>query len=163
MKKILLSGLVILTFAVYVFRQNIEAEEINVITPVSRLASPTSLPAQPQNTPLVSTIPPSLIPIPTDKPLGKYKDGEYTGSVADAYYGNIQVKVIISGGRIADVVFLQSPNDRSTSIIINSQAMPYLKQEAIQVQNAGVDIVSGATDSSLAFRQSLQSALNQAI
>ena len=40
--------------------------------------------------------------------------------------------------------------------------MPNLKQEAITAQNAQVDIVSGATDTSNAFMQSLSSALSQA-
>jgi uncharacterized protein with FMN-binding domain len=40
--------------------------------------------------------------------------------------------------------------------------MPYLKQEAIAAQSANVNIISGATDSSYAFRQSLASALAQA-
>lgn len=91
-----------------------------------------------------------------------YKDGEYTGSVADAYYGNIQVKAIIQNGRITDVQFLQHPQDRQESVEINDQAMPQLTQEAIQSQNAQVDVVSGATDSSEAFMQSLSSALSQA-
>jgi len=54
------------------------------------------------------------------------------------------------------------PNDRRESVDINSQAMPYLKQEAIQAQTAQVDGVSGATDTSQAFIQSLGSALKQA-
>jgi uncharacterized protein with FMN-binding domain len=91
-----------------------------------------------------------------------YKDGQYTGSVADAIYGNIQVKAIIQGGKITDVKFLQYPSDRSNSIYINQQAMPLLKQEAVQVQSAQVDIISGATDSSQAFVQSLSDALSQA-
>ena len=45
---------------------------------------------------------------------------------------------------------------------INQQAMPVLKQEAIQAQSAQVDGVSGATDTSDAFVQSLTSALTQA-
>jgi uncharacterized protein with FMN-binding domain len=91
-----------------------------------------------------------------------YRDGTYTGVSADAYYGNIQVKVIIQGGRIADVQFLDYPQDRGTSVEINQQAMPYLRSEAIQAQTAPVDGVSGATDSSGAFNQSLSSALAQA-
>jgi len=91
-----------------------------------------------------------------------YKDGTYTGSVANAYYGNVQVKATISGGKITNVDFLQSPNTHQTSVIINQQAMPYLQQEAIQSQSANVQIVSGATFTSQAFQQSLQSALQQA-
>jgi len=94
--------------------------------------------------------------------LVAYKDGQYTGPVADAYYGNIQVKVTIAGGKISDVVFLQYPHDRSTSMHINMQAMPFLKQEAIQAQSGNVDGVSGATDTSQAFIQSLTSALKDA-
>ncbi|HVS58533.1 MAG TPA: FMN-binding protein [Candidatus Saccharimonadales bacterium] len=91
-----------------------------------------------------------------------FKDGTYTGSVADAYYGNVQVQTTISGGKITAVKFLQYPDTHSTSVYINQQAMPYLQQEAIQAQSANVQIISGATFTSQAFQQSLQSALSQA-
>jgi uncharacterized protein with FMN-binding domain len=91
-----------------------------------------------------------------------YKNGTYTGAVADAYYGNLQVQAVISGGKITDVIFLQYPSDNRTSQYVNSQADPMLKQEAIQVQSAQVDIVSGASASSQAFQQSLADALSQA-
>lgn len=93
---------------------------------------------------------------------GAYKDGIYIGSSADAFYGTIQVQAIVKNGKLADVQFLQYPNDRSESIQINQPAMPVLKQEALQAQSAQVDVVSGATDSSQAFMQSLASALSQA-
>jgi uncharacterized protein with FMN-binding domain len=91
-----------------------------------------------------------------------YKDGSYTGSPADAQYGYIQVKAIIKNGKITDVQFLQAPNDRNRSIMINQYADPQLTSEAIQAQNANVDIITGATDSSEAFIQSLSDALTQA-
>lgn len=91
-----------------------------------------------------------------------YKDGSYTGSTEDAYYGNVQVKATISGSRITDITFLQYPNTHSTSVYINNQAMPYLQQEAIKAQNSNVNIVSGATYTSQAFIQSLSNALSQA-
>ena len=93
---------------------------------------------------------------------GTYKDGTYTGSVADAYYGNVQTKATISGGKITNVTFLQYPHTHSTSVFINQQAMPYLQQEVIQTQSAHVNIVSGATYTSQAFIQSLSRALSQA-
>jgi uncharacterized protein with FMN-binding domain len=92
----------------------------------------------------------------------QYKDGTYTGSVADAYYGNVQVSTTIAGGKITGVKFLQYPDTHSTSVMINQQAMPYLQQETIQSQNASVQIISGATFTSQAFQQSLTSALSQA-
>jgi len=116
-----------------------------------------------------AVVPPALQPTPptssstsSSASTVAYKDGQYTGPAADAYYGYIQVKVTIQGGKISNVEFLQSPSDRSTSVRINSQAMPYLKQEAIQAQSASVDGVSGATDTSQAFIQSLTSALKDA-
>jgi uncharacterized protein with FMN-binding domain len=91
-----------------------------------------------------------------------YKDGTYTGSTADAYYGYIQVRATISGGKLTNVEFLQYPNSHRESVQINTQAMPLLKQEAIQSQTAQVDGVSGATLTSQAFIESLTNALNQA-
>ena len=54
------------------------------------------------------------------------------------------------------------PNHTDRSIFINQQALPYLKQEALKAQSANVQLISGATDSSYAFEQSLQSAIIQA-
>jgi uncharacterized protein with FMN-binding domain len=98
-----------------------------------------------------------------NSPHAKYKDGTYTGSVADAFYGDIQVEATIEGGKITAVKFLQYPNDRPNSVAINQQAIPFLQQEAIRAQSAHVDGVSGATDTSIAFEQSLSSALSQAL
>lgn len=98
----------------------------------------------------------------TNVPGALYKDGSYTGGAADAQWGLIQVKAIIQNGKITDVQFLQYPNERNRSVEINSYADPQLTSEAIQAQSANVDIVSGATDSSQAFIQSLSDALTQA-
>ena len=88
-----------------------------------------------------------------------YKDGEYDGCIADAYYGSVQVRAIIESGKLSDVQFLSYPSDRSYSIEINKQAMPLLTADAIKIQCAQVDIVAGATNTSNAFIKSLDSAL----
>jgi uncharacterized protein with FMN-binding domain len=82
--------------------------------------------------------------------------------VADAQWGVVQVQVVIQNGEIINVQFLQYPNERNRSVEINSYADPILVNEAIQAQSAKVDIVSGATDTSQAFIQSLSNALSQA-
>ena len=92
----------------------------------------------------------------------KYKDGIYTGSRVNAYYGIVQVQISIRGGTLVDVTFLSYPDERNTSRYINSQAMPLLKQEAIQAQSAQVSGVSGASDTSATFKESLGAALAQA-
>jgi uncharacterized protein with FMN-binding domain len=137
MKKLLLSGLIVGTFLFYSLQQR-------------------------KDTTSNSLIAPSIAPSITQKTILQYKDGEYTGDAANAFYGNIQVKAIIQNGQISDVQFLKYPNDRQTSVEINTQAMPLLKSEAISAQSARVDIVSGATDSSQAFIQSLSAALAKA-
>ncbi|MDB5163748.1 MAG: FMN-binding protein [Candidatus Saccharibacteria bacterium] len=144
MKKLGLSAFVILTFVAYSLTQRQDSKNTAVVAPTTTTqgTSPSS-----SSTPSSGTT---------------YKDGSYTGTAADAYYGYIQVKAIISGGKLTDVIFLQYPNDRENSVSINQQAMPYLKQEAIQAQSAHVNTISGASDTSQAFVQSLTSALNQA-
>jgi uncharacterized protein with FMN-binding domain len=99
---------------------------------------------------------------PTTPSGSLYKDGSYTGSQADAQWGYIQVKAIIKNGKITDVQFLQYPNERNRSVEINAYADPQLTTEAIQAQSANVDVITGATDTSQAFIQSLTDALNQA-
>ncbi len=94
--------------------------------------------------------------------LATYKNGTFDGQPIDAYYGLVQVQVTIQNGAIQNVTFLQYPSDRRTSQMINSQAMPWLTQEAIQAQSANVDIISGATLTSEGFQMSLQSALQAA-
>ncbi len=119
---------------------------------------------EPSSAPSSNTAPSQTATAPAapPKPKGQYADGIYTGSVANAYYGNVQVQAIIQGGKIANVKFLQYPYTHSASMYINQQAMPYLTQEAIQAQSANVSGVSGATFTSEAFAQSLSSALNKA-
>jgi uncharacterized protein with FMN-binding domain len=124
---------------------------------------PTAQPATDQPAPTAQPIPTAQpTPVPVVQAKGAYTDGEYAGSVTDAYYGNMQVKAIIQAGKISDVQILEYPNDRRTSIRINSIAIPYLINETIQVQSANVDVISGATLTSEAFAQSLQVALDSA-
>lgn len=91
-----------------------------------------------------------------------YRDGIYTGSVEDVYYGNVQVKITISDGQIVDVTLLDYPKDRDNSVKINNRAIPLLKTETIRNQNANIDTITGATQTSKGFIRSLTNALNQA-
>ena len=116
---------------------------------------------QTANTPSTAQPAPQPAQTPTAT-AGTYKDGTYTGPSVDAYYGYVQVQAIVSGGKLANVQFLSYPSDRRTSQQINSQAMPLLTREAISAQSANVDAVSGASDTSAAFVESLSAALAQA-
>jgi uncharacterized protein with FMN-binding domain len=174
MKKIILSTTIVAFFVFYVIYYQIQTSkslniqtiyspsnpaEIPVTAPKSTESnSPTPTPTSLKKT---TTLLPSRTPIST--PKGIYRDGIYTGPSTDAFYGNVQVQVTIQSGRILNIQFLDYPHDRGTSKEINSQAMPILISEVIQAQSPqGIQIVSGATDTSMAFIQSLTSALNSA-
>lgn len=132
----------------------------------SEISQPNALSTTITTSPTRQTSDPGSLPSAADShTVGNakaYKDGSHTGRAANAYYGEVQVKVSVNDGRITDVSFVQYPDTHSTSISINRQAMPYLQQEAIKSQSPNVDIISGATYTSQAFIQSLQDALTQA-
>ncbi len=91
-----------------------------------------------------------------------YADGIYAGPAVDAYYGLVQIQAVVQGGRIVGIKVLQYPSDRRTSVAINRQALPMLRDEVVSAQSANVDIISGATLTSEAFIRSLDGALKKA-
>jgi len=91
-----------------------------------------------------------------------YRDGTYTGTDENAYYGRVRVQVTVSNHQIARVKVLNYPSDRRTSRYINSIALPRLEQEVISANSASVDTISGATLTSQAYIRSLGNALGQA-
>ena len=191
-KKLFLSAFVVFTFIAYALHKpsaNADSS-LSAVAPTPDAQATQTLVAPPETDPAAASAPPQPEGSPTAalqatatapqqpaaptqpppatatavKPAtgGLYKDGSYTGPEVDAFYGLVQVKVVVQNGKIANVQFLEYPNDRRTSVRINTIVMPYLQQEAIQAQNANVDIISGATLTSEAFMTSLQSALNKA-
>jgi uncharacterized protein with FMN-binding domain len=147
-KKYAIAGAFVVAFVAYlIFANKNSAPATTPIPPVTDNAT--------TKTPSIATPSTTASGTPT---TGKYKDGTYTGSVADAFYGNLQAVVVIKGGAIVDVQIPQYPQN-GHSVEVNSAALPVLKQEAIASQNAQMNIVSGATQSSEAFQQSLAIAL----
>jgi uncharacterized protein with FMN-binding domain len=110
-----------------------------------------------------SSIPASNTPSTSTQQTTTYKDGTYTGASEDTPYGTVQIAVVISGGKITDVNYLQMPSDLGHSREVTSFSEPLLKQTTIEHQSANIDFVSGATSTSEAYQQSLQAALNQAV
>ena len=136
-------------------------------TPINPAPAPVAL----------SGMPPLPRPRPADAPTvetaqaaagaqasaGQYRDGTYTGTDENAYYGRVQVQVTVVNSQIASVKMLDYPSDRRTSRYINSQALPMLQQEVMQAQSVNVDTVSGATLTSDAYIKSLANALSKAV
>ena len=103
---------------------------------------------------------PSVAPTPAT--VSGAKDGSYTGSSSGTPFGDVQVKVVVSGGKITDVVALQLTNDGGRSVQISNYAAPILRSEVLKSQSAKVSNVSGATYTTDGYLSSLQSALDQA-
>ena len=87
-------------------------------------------------------------------------------------WGNVQVTLVVKKTtttvgtkktvvrKITGVRVPVYPNHTDRSVYINQQALPYLVQETLAAQFKGnVQLISGATNTSDAFRQSLQAAL----
>lgn len=90
------------------------------------------------------------------------KDGTYTGASEQTRFGNVQVAVTISSGKITEVTALQLTDHDRESVQISNRAAPLLRQEVISSQSAKVSNVTGATYTTDGYLTSLQSALDQA-
>jgi uncharacterized protein with FMN-binding domain len=84
-----------------------------------------------------------------------------TGSVAQTQYGPVQVRITVANGKITKAEAVKQPTG-GQSDQISGNAVPKLNQAAVAAGNADIDAVSGATYTSAGYKQSLQSALDQA-
>jgi len=84
------------------------------------------------------------------------------GTVVTNRFGDVQVRVTVTGRRLTDVTALQLPQDRPRSAYINNIAGPELRSEALAAQSANIDTISGASYTSDSYRESLQAALDKA-
>ena len=100
-------------------------------------------------------------PVATTAPVtSTVKDGTFTGPSVNVNYGNVQVMITVSNGKITDAVAVKAPkckNDRYTNM-----AVPILKQQTLQAQSANIQGASGASYTSYGWFKSLQGAMAQA-
>ncbi|MBV8528413.1 MAG: FMN-binding protein [Candidatus Dormibacteraeota bacterium] len=138
--------------------------------PSSAVGTGASLPAQPSPSPSADSSTPSggppagpTPPAPTPSPRSTgLKSGTFTGTDYPNQFGDVQVRITVSGGKITDVTALQYPTDRARSALISQQAIPLLREEVLQAQTANIDILGGATFTTESYAESVQSALDQA-
>ena len=84
-----------------------------------------------------------------------------TGDAAMTRWGPVQVQMeFAADGTVCGVQAIAYPADDHRSAQINSRAIPYLDAAAMQV-GTEFDAVSGATYTSEAYRESMQSILDQ--
>ncbi len=144
-------------------------------TPTSQMLAPsqtTPVPANPTTGPQSAAVIPSTTPqgqaprpqptaivpaTPTRSPLsqGAYRDGSYVGQ-GTSRHGDIEATVVINDGKIASARI-----SRCMTRYPCSDVNP-LVSEVVAHQAVPVDHVSGATDSSTAFKQAVKAALAKA-
>lgn len=88
--------------------------------------------------------------------------GTVTGDAASTRYGPVQVQITLADGKITAAKAIQYPHTDRHDVQINGHAIPILNHAAVQAQSADLDSVSGATMTSVAYRKSLQSAIDKA-
>lgn len=112
-------------------------------TPIRRSAVPKSVP----------TVRPPATSVPTTR--------TYTGNVVYDQYGAVEATITVTGRKIT-TVSISAPMNDPRSAGINQQAVPLLQSETLTAQSAAINGVSGATETTQSYVQSLQSALDRA-
>ena len=96
------------------------------------------------------------------QPSGSGTATTVTGSTASTRWGDVQVSITVTDGKITAVDVPEYPTGNGKDRQINADALPVLTQETLAAQSADIDMVSGATVTSQGYLQSLQSALDKA-
>ena len=87
-------------------------------------------------------------------------NGTFTGPVVDVSYGNVQVQITVTNGKITDAQALIAPtgkNDKYTKM-----SLPTLRQQTLAAQSTSIQGVSGASYTTYGWRKSLQGAMVKA-
>jgi uncharacterized protein with FMN-binding domain len=86
------------------------------------------------------------------------KSGTFTGQAVNTQYGEVQVSITVSNGKITNA----DGNLPQGGDSIGQNAIPQLNQEVLTAQSANIQAVSGATYTSQGYISSLQQAVDQA-
>jgi len=114
-------------------------------------------------TPDATVSTPTRVQTPTTTPavpVTNSINGTFTGPVVDVSYGNVQVQITVTNGKITDAQALIAPtgkNDKYTK-----KAMPILKQQTLAAQSTSIQGASGASYTTYGWRKSLQGAMVKA-
>ncbi len=90
---------------------------------------------------------------------GRWGDVQVTIVVRKTTTTNLTTKKKTVKRRITSVTVPVYPDHTDRSVFISQRALPTLIAETIQMQSTAIDLVSGATDTSEGYAQSLQAAI----
>ena len=119
----------------------------------------TSTPA-PAQTQATAPVTPTPVKTAATTPTVKSINGTFTGPIVDVSYGNVQVQITVTNGKITDAQALIAPtgkNDKYTRM-----ALPQLKQQTLAAQSTNIQGASGASYTTYGWRKSLQGAMVKA-
>jgi uncharacterized protein with FMN-binding domain len=85
-----------------------------------------------------------------------------TGRIVTTPFSVIQVRVTLTGRQLTRVETVELSGTGARTQAINAHAEPILREEALKAGTARIDVVSGATYTSESYRDSLQSAIDDA-
>ena len=156
----IVTGVTVVSVA-WLLNYKVAAHQLTALPPASPTQGPGN-PASPSASPQATSPSATPTPSPSPSPSPTALNGTFTGADVPNRFGDVQVRVVISNGRITDVQALRLPTDRAESAYISQQVGPWLRTEVLQAQSANIDIISGATYTSQSYAQSLESALQQA-
>ena len=123
-----------------------------IVSTVAALVMLLSFKTQPQS---VSATPPAAV-------SSSGGSAETSSSSSGGSSSSNTAKITVENGKLTDVNAVEYPHDNSRDEQINAYAIPALNQEARQMGNGNIDMISGATYTSRGYMSSLQSALDQA-
>ena len=105
---------------------------------------------------------PATSPTPSATNQSSSGSKTYTGTAVSTRWGDVQVSITVTDGKITDVQVPVYPDENHRDQEINAYALPVLRQQTLAAQRSDIDAVSGATVTSDGYRESLQSALDAA-
>jgi uncharacterized protein with FMN-binding domain len=90
------------------------------------------------------------------------KSKTFKGPTEYGLHGPVQVSIVVKSKKIVKVTAAISPAGDGRSPFLQGRAIPILRQETLAAQSAKINVVSGATETSDGYIQSLQSAIHKA-
>ena len=85
----------------------------------------------------------------------------FTGTREQNPYGAVQLEITVSGSRMVEIRAIEMPDSESRSDQLSDQVSVQLREEALQEQGYDLDTVSGATETSVSYRDSLRAAIEE--
>lgn len=126
------------------------------VTTKATAAATASASASATATPTPSATKTTQAPAPAPKGV----TGTFVGPTVNVNYGNVQVQITVSNGKITDAKALQAPSGRSQRW--SDMATPILRQQTLAAQSDAIQGASGASYTSYGWYKSLQGALAKA-